>query len=78
MNNYLYFENKLIDKNIEHNLEQYRCDDNRFRYIYKTTNLINGEYYKGQHTTKKEYITIFDHYYGSGSIFKKSLSKYGR
>lgn len=40
--------------------------------IYKTTNLITGEYYIGVHKCNNPY------YFGSGVIIKRSISKYGR
>ena len=43
-------------------------------YIYKTTNLINGKIYIGQHMGRK-----FDkYYYGSGIVIKRAIKKYGR
>ena len=43
-------------------------------YIYKTTNLITGTTYVGQH--KKSY---FDkHYYGSGLRIQREIKKYGK
>ena len=45
-----------------------------YGYIYKTTNLVNGKIYIGQHKS-----TQFDKLYcGSGSLFLKALEKYGR
>lgn len=44
-----------------------------YGYIYKTTNLINGKIYVGQHKGK------FDRgYVGSGKILKLALTKYGK
>lgn len=43
-------------------------------YIYKTTNLINGKTYIGQHNTKD---IMNDQYKGSGKLIKKAFSKYG-
>lgn len=45
-----------------------------FYFIYKTTNLINGKYYIGQHKTKN----INDGYLGSGTLFRYALKKYGK
>lgn len=42
-------------------------------YVYLTTNLINNKKYIGQH-----FGELDDAYLGSGNIFKKALSKYGR
>lgn len=45
-----------------------------YGYIYKTTNLVNGKIYIGQHKAK-----VFEpnNYLGSGVIFNKALEKYG-
>ena len=45
-----------------------------FHFIYKTTNLIDGCYYYGVHSTDD----INDGYYGSGKILKRALNKYGK
>ena len=42
--------------------------------LYKTTNIINGKYYIGIHTTDD----LNDGYLGSGWLFKKALAKYGK
>lgn len=42
-------------------------------YIYKTTNLINGKQYIGQH-----YGKINDSYLGSGTLILKAIEKYGK
>ena len=45
-----------------------------FGYIYKTTNLINGKIYVGQHKTD-----TFDKYYkGSGQLLTRAFKKYGK
>lgn len=43
-------------------------------YIYKITNLLNGTIYIGQH----KYKDLNDSYFGSGSILKKAIQKYGK
>ena len=43
------------------------------KYIYQTTNLINGKKYIGKHIG---YIN--DDYLGSGIILNKAISKYGK
>lgn len=45
-----------------------------YGYIYKTTNLINGKIYIGQHKSD----SFDDSYYGSGKYFRRALQKYGR
>lgn len=43
-------------------------------YIYKTTNLINGKIYIGQHKSK----SLNDSYLGSGLKIKRAINKYGK
>ena len=43
-----------------------------YGYIYKTTNLVNGKIYIGQHKAK----TFDKYYYGSGYILKEAFKKY--
>jgi hypothetical protein len=42
--------------------------------IYKTTNLINGKYYIGRHSTEN----INDGYLGSGVALRNAIKKYGK
>lgn len=42
--------------------------------IYRTTNLINGKTYIGQHKYRK----LYDSYIGSGKLLWKAIEKYGR
>lgn len=45
-------------------------------YIYKTTNLINGKIYIGQHKVDSN---IFDNnYFGSGKLLLEAIKKYGK
>jgi len=46
----------------------------KYRYIYKTINLLTKNFYIGQHTTYNEY----DSYLGSGTELNKDIKKYGR
>lgn len=43
-------------------------------YIYRTTNLINGKTYIGQHKSKN---IMNDKYVGSGCLIKKAIKVYG-
>ena len=42
-------------------------------FIYKTTNSLNGKYYKGMHSTD----VLDDGYIGSGTILNNAIKKYG-
>lgn len=43
--------------------------------IYKTTNLVNGKFYVGQHYQKS---SEFDGYLGSGIKILNAIKKYGK
>ena len=43
-------------------------------YIYKVTNILNGNYYYGKHS--QEFGKI-DNYYGSGKVIKNAIKKHG-
>ena len=45
----------------------------KYHFIYKTTNLLNGKYYYGMHSTNN----LDDGYLGSGTYLRRSLNKYG-
>jgi hypothetical protein len=45
-----------------------------YHYIYKTTNLVNGKYYIGMHSTDN----LKDGYIGSGKRLWYSIKKYGK
>ncbi len=45
-----------------------------YGYIYKTTNLINGKIYIGQH----KHLGWDNNYYGSGKALQCAIKKYGR
>lgn len=42
--------------------------------VYKTTNLITGQYYIGKH---KKLVDTFDGYFGSSPLLNEDISKYG-
>jgi group I intron endonuclease len=48
----------------------------KYNYIYKTTNLINGKIYIGQHCVNKR--PEIDDYLGSGNYLKRAIKKYGK
>jgi hypothetical protein len=45
-----------------------------YHYIYKTTNLLNGNFYVGMHST----TNLNDGYLGSGIRLTRSIKKYGK
>lgn len=45
-----------------------------YGYIYKTTNLVNGKIYIGQH----KYEGKVKNYIGSGTLLQKAIKKYGK
>jgi len=48
--------------------------EKEYHFIYKTTNLKNGKYYVGMHSTNN----LTDGYLGSGKRLRRSLNKYGK
>lgn len=46
----------------------------RYHYIYKTTNILNENFYIGKHSTD----VIEDGYIGSGLILRRAIEKYGK
>jgi hypothetical protein len=45
----------------------------KYHTVYKTTNLLNGKYYIGKHSTNH----VNDEYLGSGKYLWSSINKYG-
>lgn len=45
-----------------------------YGFIYITTNMVNGKRYLGQ----KKFDNYWKNYFGSGTIFRKALNKYGK
>lgn len=48
--------------------------EKKYHFIYKTTNLINGKFYVGMHSTNN----LNDGYLGSGYRLRRSISKNGK
>ena len=48
--------------------------EKQYHFIYKTTNVLNGKYYYGMHSTDN----LNDGYLGSGRRLRHSLNKYGK
>lgn len=46
----------------------------KYHFIYKTTNLLNGKYYVGMHST----ANLKDGYLGSGTQLGRAIRKYGK
>ena len=48
--------------------------EKQYHYIYKTTNIVNGKFYIGIHSTND----LNDGYIGSGKRLWYSINKYGK
>ena len=48
--------------------------EKKYHFIYKTTNLKNGKFYVGMHSTNK----LDDGYFGSGYKLRRSINKHGK
>lgn len=55
-------------------IEDDLLDCSLYGYVYRTTNLVNGKIYIGQHRGK----AIDKQYLGSGLLLNKSVAKYGK
>lgn len=51
-----------------------RAEDGKFHIIYKTTNLVDGTFYIGRHSTR----ILEDEYLGSGTHLRRAVKKYGK
>ena len=49
-------------------------DSKKYHFLYRTTNLINGRFYIGMHSTDD----LDDGYLGAGNALLKAVAKYGR
>lgn len=73
-------EHRFMLTNGEYKEAQYLTENDElidfipYGYVYKTTNLINGKIYVGQH--KKTYFDT--NYLGSGYSLAKAINKYGK
>lgn len=48
--------------------------EKKYHFIYKTTNVLNGRYYYGMHSTDD----LEDGYLGSGDRLRRSINKHGQ
>lgn len=51
-----------------------KLNGQRYHFLYKSTNLINGKFYVGIHST----YNLEDGYLGSGKRLKRAVKKYGK
>lgn len=51
-----------------------RGKDGRYHLVYKTTNLLDGKFYIGKHSTR----ILEDGYLGSGKHLRRSVKKHGK
>lgn len=51
-----------------------KMTNRKYKFIYKTTNNINGKIYIGQHITDR----LNDGYKGSGIVIEQAFKKYGK
>ena len=56
------------------NQQNQQTNEKKHNYFYKITNLINGKYYYGIHSTDN----LDDWYLGSGRTIRKAIKKYGK
>lgn len=73
----VYFENlsgeMIVHPPFEKIMNFTQANDDKYRLIYQTVNLINDRNYVGQHTTNN----LEDGYIGSGHNLKLAIKKYG-
>lgn len=48
--------------------------EKKHNYFYKVTNLLDGKFYYGIHSTNK----LDDRYFAGGSLIKRAINKYGK
>jgi len=54
--------------------DHYRFDHDRYGYVYKTINLLNGKVYIGQHKSRQ----FNPNYYGNGLRSSNAINKHGK
>lgn len=52
-----------------------KMEEEKYYIIYKTTNILDGKFYIGQH---EQLTSGADNYLGSGTYLKRSMKKYGK
>jgi len=57
------------------NYQNKEQNEKKHNYFYKITNLINGKFYYGVHSTNKE---KYDYYMGGGRLITAAIKKHGK